>query len=626
MPFTNTIRATGRGGRSPFLVFLLFLLVPWSSAVLADGPRISKVEPPNWWTGFQPAVMILLYGENLAGADISVEYPGASVDKVQTQSDGKHAFVWLSFGPTTPPGDLTIRAKTASGETYATLPLLPRLSPQGRFQGITRDDVIYLIMPDRFADGDPGNNQPRGAAAGTYDRSQAKTYHGGDLKGIQQHLPYLKELGVTALWLTPLYDNDNSTSDYHGYGAVDQYAVEDHFGTLKDYQELIAAAHQLGLKVLLDMVPNHVGPKHPWATSQPAPNWLHGTTEHHLDTDYYYPPITDPHAVKANYVSALEGWFANVLPDLAQENPLVAQYLLQNALWWAESGGVDGFRIDTFPYVPRDFWAYYHNGLFSVYPQFFTVGEVYNVDPTVTSYWAGGQKGFDGVDTRLTTPFDFPMNSAIRETIAHGASAKKIVDVLRQDRLYPHPDLLVTFIGNHDMKRFLTDANVSVEKLKLAFSLLLTLRGIPQLYYGDEIGMTGGDDPDNRHDFPGGFPGDRYNAFTQAGRTPEEENIYAHVQALLKLRREHPALRRGVQKHVAVADKYYAFTREGEGERLLVVFNNGDAESITFDLNGTSIADAKTVIPIFSASPAQLQDNLLRLQLAHNSLAIYQVQ
>jgi neopullulanase len=431
---------------------------------------------------------------------------------------------------------------------------------------------------------------------------------------------------VTALWLTPLYDNDNSTSDYHGYGAVDEYAVEDHFGTMKDYQNLVAAAHQLGLKVLLDMVPNHVGPKHPWAASQPAPGWLHGTTERHLDTDYVYAPITDPHAVKANYVSALEGWFANVLPDLAQENPLVALYLLQNGEWWAESGGVDGFRIDTFPYVPRAFWAYYHAGLLSHYPNFFTVGEVYNSDPTVTSYWAGGQTGFDGIDTHLTTPFDFPMNTAIREVVAHGASAKKIVDVLRQDRLYPHPELLVTFIGNHDMKRFLTDANGSREKLKLAFSLLATLRGIPQLYYGDEIGMTGGDDPDNRHDFPGGFPGDQHNAFTQAGRTSEEQDVYTHVQSLLKFRQEHPALRRGTQKHVAVADKYYAFTREGEGERLLIVFHNSDAENITLDLSETSIADAKTIAPIFAASPAQLQGSLLHLQLAHDSLAIYRVQ
>ncbi len=482
-------------------------------------------------------------------------------------------------------------------------------------------------MPDRFADGDASNNQPKGAAPGTYDRSGAKTYHGGDLKGIQEHLPYLKDLGITALWITPIYDNDDSTSDYHGYGAVDEYAVEDHFGTMKDYQALVVAAHQLGLKVLLDMVPNHVGPKHPWAASQPAPNWLHGTTDHHLDTDYYYPPITDPHAVKANYVSALEGWFANVLPDLAQENPLVAQYLLQNALWWTESGGLDGFRIDTFPYVPRAFWAYYHNGLFSTYPHFFTVGEVYNFDPTVTSYWAGGQTGFDGIDTRLTTPFDFPMNSAIRETVAHGASAKKIVDVLRQDRLYPHPELLVTFMGNHDMKRFLSDANGSREKLKLAFSLLATLRGIPQLYYGDEIGMTGGDDPDNRHDFPGGFPGDQHNAFTQAGRTPEEQDIYAHVQGVLKLRQEHAALRTGVQKHVAVADNYYAFTRETDGERLLIVFHNRDtAENITLDFTDTSLADAKTLTPIFAAGPVQLEGMKLHLQLAPNSLGIYKVQ
>ncbi|MDR3746758.1 MAG: alpha-amylase family glycosyl hydrolase [Acidobacteriota bacterium] len=611
---------------SSFLVFILLLSFT-SVAQPGGAPKISKVEPPNWWAGYVPVVMVLLYGENLAGADVSVDYAGASVAKVQTERDGKHAFVWLNFDPTAEPGDVPIRLKTASGETRVTLPLLKRASEEGKFQGITPNDVIYLIMPDRFADGDPSNNQPKDAAPGTYDRSRPKTYHGGDLRGVSEHLPYLKDLGVTALWITPLYDNDNSTSDYHGYGAVDEYSVEDHFGTMRDFQQLVAAAHQLGLKVLLDMVPNHVGPKHPWATSQPSPNWLHGTTEHHLDTDYFYPPITDPHAVKANYVSALEGWFANALPDLAQENPLVAQYLLENAYWWTESSGLDGFRIDTFPYVPRAFWAYYHQGLFSTYPHFFTVGEIYDFNPTVTSYWAGGQTGFDGIDTRLTTPFDFPMNSAIREVVAHGVSAKRIVEVLRQDRLYPHPELLVTFIGNHDMKRFLTDANGSREKLKLAFSLLATLRGIPQLYYGDEIGMGGGDDPDNRQDFPGGFPGDQHDAFTRAGRTPDEQDVYSHVQTLMKLRAEHPALRIGVQKHVAVADKYYAFTRETESERLLIVFHNGDApESVTLDLANTSIADAKSLTPIFGGSAAQLNGGQVQTQLPPNSLVIFREQ
>jgi glycosidase len=605
---------------------LVFALSCSAFAWFDSGPRISKVEPPNWWAGFQPSVMVLLYGENLTGADISVNYPGVSVTRVLAQPDGKHAFVWLKLAANARPGDIALKVKNASGTTSATLPLLPRVSQQGRFQGITRDDVIYLIMPDRFADGDLNNNQPQGAAPGTYDRARPKTYHGGDLKGIQEHLPYLKDLGVTALWLTPLYDNDDSTSDYHGYGAVDEYAVEDHFGTMKDYQNLVAAAHQFGLKVLLDMVPNHVGPRHPWAMSQPAPGWLHGTTEHHLDTDYYYPPVTDPHAVKENYRSALEGWFANVLPDLAQENPLVAEYLLQNALWWAESGGIDGFRIDTFPYVPRRFWAYYNRGLVSAYPHFFMVGEIHNSDPTVTSYWAGGQTGFDGIDTGLTTPFDFPMNAAVRDVVAHGASAKKIVEVLRQDRLYPHPELLVTFIGNHDMKRFLTEADGSYEKLKLAFSLLATLRGIPQLYYGDEIGMAGGADPDNRHDFPGGFPGDAHNAFQASGRSAEEQDVFSHVQTLLRLRQGHPALREGRQWHVSWDDSYYAFVRETEEERLLVVFNNSStASEITLPTKGTHLEGAHQFEGLFGSGKLARKDGAVLVTMSPTSVAVYSV-
>ncbi len=219
------------------------------------------------------------------------------------------------------------------------------------------------------------------------------------------------------------------------------------------------------------------------------------------------------------------------------------------------------------------------------------------------------------------------MNSAIREVVAHGASAKKIVEVLRQDRLYPHPELLVTFIGNHDMKRFLTDADGSREKLKLAFSLLATMRGIPQLYYGDEIGMTGGEDPDNRHDFPGGFAGDPHNAFSQAGRTPEEQDVFVHVQTLLKVRAERVALRQGVQKHVAVADKYYAFTREADGEQLFILMHSGDAqESVTVELAGTTMADAKKLTPLFSGPSVQLQGTQLQIQMPPRSLAIYKVE
>ncbi len=543
-------------------VFAAFLLCVFISTLCVAQPQITKIEPPNWWTGYVSPVMVLLYGDGLSDANITVNYSGATIQKIETQPDGKHAFVWLDVASSAQPGTVKLSIHSSSGGVDAELPLLARQTQQGKFQGITRDDVIYLIMPDRFADGDPSNNIPPGAAPGTFDRNQPKTYHGGDLKGVTEHLGYLKDLGVTTLWLTPVYDQDNSTSDYHGYGAVDLYKVEDHFGTMADYQNLVAEAHRQGLKVLFDTVPNHVGPNHPWAKSQPTPGWLHGTTQNHINTDYDYAPVTDPHAVEKNYISALDGWFADKLPDLAQENPLVAQYLLQNALWWTESSGIDGLRIDTFPYVPRTFWAYYLKGILDVYPNFFAVGEIFNVEPTVTSYWAGGNKGFDGVDTLLTTPFDFPMQDAIDKVVNEGQSAKNIVSVLRQDRLFPHPELLVTFIGNHDMPRFITQAKGSPQKLKAAFALLTTLRGIPQIYYGDEIGMPGANDPDDRHDFPGGFAGDKQNAFAQAGRTPQQQEIYAYLQSLLKLRRENAALREGVQKHVVVADDYYLFTRE----------------------------------------------------------------
>jgi glycosidase len=592
------------------------------------------VEPPNWWANYDSPVMVLIYGDGLSDASFKVSYPGMAIQKTQIQPDGKHAFVWLNISAKAKPGDPTIHVKTANGQTQFALPLLRRQSIQGRFQGVTQDDVIYLIMPDRFGDGDPSNDQPSGAANGTYDRNLARTYHGGDLRGVQQHLPYLKDLGVTTVWLNPIADNSDATSDYHGYHAVDLYKVEDHFGTMQDFQSLVKSAHQQGMKVLLDMVPNHVGPKHPWATSQPASGWLHGTAEHHINTDYDFPPVADPHSAPRSYRSALDGWFANALPDLAQENPLVAQYLLQNALWWIESSGIDGFRIDTFPYVPRSFWTDYLSGIRNVYPNFFSVGEVYNFDPVVVSYFAGGHTGFDGVDTHLSTPFDFPLNSAIRDVVNHGASVKKIEDVLRQDRLYPHPGLLVTFIGNHDMKRYITDAGGSTQKLNLALSLLATMRGIPQLYYGDEIGMTGGDDPENRHDFPGGFPGDTHDAFVVKTRTPQEQDVFLHVQNLLKLRRDHPALREGELHTLFCDDQTIAYIREytkpddkSPSDRLLMVMNNSDTErEITVATDDTPISSVHRLDPIQGEEKyLTANDGAFKVRVPAGGLSIYEL-
>jgi glycosidase len=568
--------------------------------------------------------MLLVRGENLGDALASTHYDGVKVVRSQASSNGHYLFAWIEIRKAAAAGDVIFDIKAPSGKSSFHWPLLARTSEQGRFQGISRDDVIYLIMPDRFADGDTSNDQPV-QSPGTYDRSAARAYHGGDLRGVRDHLDYLKDLGVTTVWLNPVYDNDNhSASDYHGYGAVDFYAVDEHLGTLRDFQDLVAAAHARDMKLVLDVVVNHTGPHHPWVDDSPTPDWFHGTREHHSESSGTFGPLTDPHALPVQYRDLIDGWFANFLPDLKQENPLVTQYLIDNNLWWAESTGLDGFRLDTFPYVPRTFWSEWHKAIFEQYPNMNTVGEVFNPDPTITSFFVGGTARFDGVDSRLPAVFDFPTFSTLRDVLIHDAPVRKLVDVLQRDWLYAHPESLVTFLGNHDTARFFTSAGESREKLKNAFSLLLTVRGIPQLYSGDEIAMPGGDDPDNRRDFPGGFPGDPRNAFTAAGRTPAEQEVFAHLQGLLRLRKEHPALREGRQYHVEWDDTSYVFLRESGADRVLVIFNNGaGSRRFEIDLPASRLDGVRSGEALLGAPPATVQNTKLTAETQPHTVSIY---
>jgi len=295
-------------------------------------------------------------------------------------------------------------------------------------------------------------------------------------------------------------------------------------------------------------------------------------------------------------------------------------------IWWTEMTGLDSFRLDKFPYSSRHFWSAWHIGLFRDYPHIFSIGEVSDGDPTVTAFFQGGRKQFDGIDSGVTTVFDFPMMYTMRDVIARGEPMQKLVAVLQRDWIYPHPELLVTFIGNHDNKRFLNEQGSNVAKLKAAYSLLLTLRGIPQLYYGDEIAMTGGDDPDNRHDFPGGFPQDQQNAFTAAGRTPEERDMFDFVKSLLALRAAHPALRDGSQTHIKVDDKTYAFLRSDDKERVLVVYNNSDAaRQVDLDLSFTPMENATTLTPLLQAPATTINAKHVSIQVAPFSIAVYSV-
>jgi glycosidase len=602
---------------------------------------LTKIEPPNWWLRLTPELMVLLSGRHLEATGVSCNLAGLVVERTQATAGGNYLFLWLKLGAELKSGTAVCRITTPEGATSFELPLAAREQTIHKFQGLTPADVVYLIMPDRFANGDPANDEPA-EGPGSHDRAKARAYHGGDLRGIREHLDYLKDLGVTTLWLTPIVKN-GATEDYHGYGAVDLYAVDPHLGTLHEYQELVAAAHQRQMKTIFDIVPNQVGPKHPWAAKPPLPDWFHGTVQHHLNSSapvsstFYgegenqghdlFEALVDPHAPPRLWRNLTEGWFVDMLPDMNTENPVVARYLLQNAIWWTEASGLDGFRVDTFPYVSRQFWATWHAGLRRIYPQLTTIGEVFHPDASVTSFFAGGQKQYDGIDTGVGTVFDYPMYFVLRDVLLNGAPAGRIADVLRHDALYPRPEELVTFFGNHDVARFASAKGTSAAKLKLAFALTLTLRGIPQLYYGDEIGMTGGGDPYNRRDFPGGWREDARNAFTEEGRTREQQEILAYVQALLRLRREHTALSGGRLWHLFSDDASYVFMRETEDERVMVILENSpQAREFQFTLAETAADNAARVSRLFGESNAELTGKKVHVRAPAESVSIFSLE
>jgi neopullulanase len=628
-------------------VALLFALFPFGRASLLRGdpqtpgtaPVVTKVEPPNWWVGLTPDLMVLLSGHGLQATKVACNLPDVVVGRTQATQGGEYLFVWLKFGPQLRSGTAVCRATTPTGEATFELPMATRQPTAQRFHGLNPDDVIYLIMPDRFADGDAANDEPA-EFPGSHDRAKPRAWHGGDLKGVRDHVSYLKDLGITTLWLTPVVKN-GSTQDYHGYGAVDLYAVDPHLGSLDDYKGLASDLRKERMKLFFDAVPNHVGPKHPWVLKPPMPDWFHGSAERHLDSNspmrgsFYgkgaapaandpFETLADPHATQSMRQNLTNGWFFGILPDLNTENPAVAKYLLQNSTWWIESTGLDGLRLDTFPYVSRTFWQQWHAGLRRIYPNLTTVGEVFHPDPVVTSFFAGGQKGWDGIDTGLSTVFDFPLFFAIRDVLLRGAPAGRIANVLRQDELYPHSDWLVPFFANHDVPRMLSEPGGSPEKLLSAFALTLTLRGIPELYYGDEIGMTGGGDPENRHDFPGGWPGDARNAFTQEGRTAEQQKVFASVQKLLQLRRKHAALRTGKLFHLFSDDGSYVFLRQTDDERMVVIFNNQTtSRELVIRQSNTPADNAVRVGLLYGAGLATTNGKELRITAPPQSVSIF---
>jgi neopullulanase len=603
----------------------------------SEPPRVLKVEPPSWWPGHTlDPVRLLVRGRNLGGA--RVEAPGGSgldIGLCRVNAAGTYLLVDVGVDPTAAPGPRVLRVRTPTGSAELPFELLAPLPRRGRFQGFSPDDVLYLVMPDRFANGETSNDDPA-KSRGLHDRAKPRYYHGGDLRGLIERLPYLRDLGVTALWLNPWYDNADRlneretyggqpVTDYHGYGAVDFYAVDEHLGTLADVRELVDAAHAAGLKVIQDEVANHTGPYHPWVKDEPTPTWYHETEESHLANTWQTWTLQDPHATPATQKATLEGWFIDILPDLNQDDPEVARYIVQNTLWWVGITGLDGIRQDTLPYVRRRFWRKWTAAIKRQYPALTVVGELFDGDPALVSFFQGGVTRFDGIDSGIDTVFDFPLYFKLREAFAGGGSLREVAKMLARDHLYADPSVLVTFLGLHDVPRFLSEAGASPALLRAAFTFLLTTRGTPLVYYGDEVAMRGGSDPDNRRDFPGGWPDDPRSAFEASGRTREERDVFAHVQGLLRLRRECAPLRRGRTLNLEVDDRTWTYARVLDGQVAVVALNLG-ASPATLDVptRGTGLDDGVTLEDrLASGAQARVAAGRLRASLPGASSAVF---
>ncbi|MCU0772100.1 MAG: alpha-amylase family glycosyl hydrolase [Verrucomicrobia bacterium] len=561
-----------------------------------ESPSVRSVEPPGWWLDHTlNPVRLLISGQHLHQARLKVP-KGVKVSNLRRAESGQYLFADLEITPKAKAGELEIEVLTRSGQVKVPFQLMEPARETGLPRGFSSDDVMYLIMPDRFANGDPSNDDPP-QSPGLFDRSKPRHYHGGDLRGVQDRLSYLRDLGITTLWLTPWYDNVNHlnrrekytpdnrlspdgvpSTDYHGYGAVDFYGVEEHLGSMEELVELCRAARGQGFRMVQDQVANHTGPYHPWATNPPTPTWFNGSADHHLANSWQIWTAAAAHPPADKLKSTLEGWFIDILPDLNQNDPEVSRYLIQNSLWWVGMAGLDGVRQDTLPYAPRSYWARWTSALKRQYPDLTILGELLDGDPELVSFFQGGRARFDGVDSGVDTLFDFPMYFAIRDVFVKGQPMTRLSQTLAADTNYVNPDVLVTFLGLHDVPRFMGEEGATLDGLRQAFTFLLTTRGTPLIYYGDEIGMNGGRDPQNRRDFPGGWPGDASNAFEASGRTAPQESIHAHVRKLLTLRRELPALRQGRQKFLFADAKACAFERRTADESVLVAINNASAE------------------------------------------------
>ena len=593
------------------------------SAAKVKKPAIERIDPAFWYVGMKnPSLQLMLSGPGIASvSEVTTNYPGVRIDSVVRLDSPNYLFLYINVREAKA-GTMTLKWKEEKGKWKEVAYELRQREMAGEERrGFDISDVLYLVMPDRFAQGLDHSRPIAGMNSYREDRSQPSLRHGGDMEGIRQHLDYFTDLGVTALWFTPVLENnspdsDNGYSTYHGYATTDYYRVDPRFGTNDDYRRLIDDCHKRGLKVVMDMIFNHCGFEHPWVSDMPSKDWLNhpewltekqsgrdpmtGFTANsdgsepaksaYLQTSYKLTPVLDPYASEVDLRETTEGWFVPSMPDLNQHNPHLMRYLIQNSKWWIETAGIDGIRMDTYPYAFGEPMAEWMRELNEEYPNFNTVGETWVTEPAYTAAWQRDSR-LSTLNSQLKSVMDFSFFDKLsqarnEETDGWWQGMNRLYNSFVYDYLYPNPNSVLAFIENHDTDRFLGNGRDSL-MLKQALALLLTVRRIPQLYYGTEIMMNGTKevtDGNVRKDFPGGFPGDTHNAFTREGRTQTEQQMFGWLSRLLHWRQGNQVITRGTMKQFIPYNGVYVIARQLDARTVLTVLN-GTTKAATMSVS-----------------------------------------
>jgi glycosidase len=566
---------------------LSLILVLFTGIAVAQNYSLNRVEPLHWWVDMKnPELQLMLYGNNIAELTPSIDYDGVTIQRIQNVENPNYLFVYLHIDNQAQAGMFDIHL-SKNGQQHLTYSyeLKNRKKNSESRRGFNSSDVIYLITPDRFANGNPQNDNVKGYSD-SLDRQDDYGRHGGDIHGIIDHLDYIDAMGFTAIWLNPVLENAMQESSYHGYATTDYYKVDPRFGSNELYKTLSKEAEKRGIKLIMDMIMNHIGSNHWWMQDPPARDWIH-YSENYQQTNHRRTTLHDPYAAEIDKKRFTDGWFVKAMPDLNQSNPLLADYLIYNTLWWIEYANLRGIRHDTHPYAGQKFMKKWTCRIMEEYPNFNIVGEEWGVDPLVLAKWQRGSQIPTNYGSCLPSLMDFPLQTALADALTNKESWNtgfvNLYETLSYDYVYPNPGNLVIFADNHDMDRFYRQVNEDFGLFKMGMAYILTMRGIPQFYYGTELLMSNdkpGDHGEIREDFPGGWPSDKQDAFKGKGLSAKQNEAMSLIKELINWRKKNPVIHNGKLMHYAPKhDGFYVYFRYNQNKTIMVILNKNKQDT-----------------------------------------------